>query len=113
MTDPRGQDEDNPDDHPDTELSPQDSPHGPTIADPYGNTTGQTLDVHFRTDRLPPYVQLITSNFVATYNAQSPARVGLSSVNTSSASLSLYRLAADDPRLTEAARVTGTGTIIK
>jgi alpha-2-macroglobulin len=69
---------------------------GPSIADPYGNTTGQTLDVRFRTDQLPPSAQLITSNFVATYNAQNPTRVGLSSVNTSSASLNLYRLQTDD-----------------
>ncbi|HEX5692014.1 MAG TPA: Ig-like domain-containing protein, partial [Roseiflexaceae bacterium] len=66
---------------------------GPKIADPYGNTIGQTLDVHFRTNSVPPMVQLVSSNLVATYDPEAPARVGLVSVNTISASLSLYRLA--------------------
>ncbi|HEY7599856.1 MAG TPA: Ig-like domain-containing protein, partial [Candidatus Limnocylindrales bacterium] len=84
---------------------------GPNIADPYGNTTGQALDVSFRTDRLPPYVQFVTGNFVATYNAQNPVRIGLNSVNISSASLSLYRLEADDlkqPYQDWRARAAGT-----
>ncbi|HET9221186.1 MAG TPA: Ig-like domain-containing protein, partial [Roseiflexaceae bacterium] len=69
---------------------------GSNIADPYGNLTGQTINVHFRTDRLPSMVRLITSNSIVTYNAQAPARVGLGSVNVPSATLSLYGLAADD-----------------
>lgn len=69
---------------------------GPRIADPYGNTTGQSLDVYFRTDPLPPAVQLVTPGWIATYSARNPARVGLSSVNVSSAALRLYRLAPDD-----------------
>ncbi|MFO7167437.1 MAG: Ig-like domain-containing protein [Chloroflexota bacterium] len=65
---------------------------GPDIADPYGNTTGQALDVRFRTDRLPPSAQILTPGFVATYSAQNPARVGISSVNQPQVSLALYRL---------------------
>jgi uncharacterized protein YfaS (alpha-2-macroglobulin family) len=68
---------------------------GPNIADPYGNTTGQTVDVSFRTDPLPPSIQIVSPNWVATYDAQNPARVGLSSTNVAQASLSLYRLPAD------------------
>ncbi|HWQ13381.1 MAG TPA: Ig-like domain-containing protein [Roseiflexaceae bacterium] len=65
---------------------------GPDIADPYGNTTGQTLDVRFRTAPLPPFAQILTPGLVATYNASSPARVGISSVNQDQAALALYRL---------------------
>ena len=69
---------------------------GPNIADPYGNTTGQSLDVRFSTAALPPSVQLLSAGMIATYNAQNPARIGISAVNMSSADLSLYRLQPDD-----------------
>jgi uncharacterized protein YfaS (alpha-2-macroglobulin family) len=69
---------------------------GPNIADPYGNLTGQSADVSFRTDRLPPSVQIVMPDYVATYGGQGPARIGLSSVNIDSAALALYRLGPDD-----------------
>ncbi len=67
----------------------------PGISDPYGNTTGQRLDVSFTTGPLPPAdpsVQLVTPVPVATYSAFYDTRVRLRSVNTSRASLRLYRL---------------------
>jgi alpha-2-macroglobulin len=68
---------------------------GPGIADPYGNTTGQSLDVRFRTDRLPPAAQILTPGYIATYSSQNPARLGVSSVNQPQVSLALYRLPND------------------
>jgi uncharacterized protein YfaS (alpha-2-macroglobulin family) len=69
---------------------------GPNIADPYGNTTGQSLAIHFHTDPLPPSVGIVAPGGIATYSAQNPARVGLSSVNVAQASLRLYRLQPDE-----------------
>ncbi|MEN9934619.1 MAG: hypothetical protein RLZZ387_1198 [Chloroflexota bacterium] len=71
---------------------------GPNIADPYGNRTGQTLDVRFRTAALPPFVQILSPGFVGTYSASSPARIGISSVNQPTASLALFRLPVDAVR---------------
>lgn len=69
---------------------------GPNIADPYGNTTGQAMTVSFTTDALPPSVNLVTNGMVSTYDAARPTRLGLNSVNQSSASLQLYRLKFED-----------------
>jgi hypothetical protein len=69
---------------------------GPNIADPYGNTTGQSLEVAFHTDPLPPSIGIVSPGQIATYSAQNPARIGLSSVNVGQASLRLYHLQADD-----------------
>lgn len=68
---------------------------GPSIADPYGNRTGQTLEVRFRTAALPADVRLLAGE-IGTFNALAPARVVLSSVNAASAKLTLYRLAPED-----------------
>src|SRR5205085_12062244 len=65
---------------------------GPNIADPYGNVTGQSLDVRFHTDALPAEAQILSPGWIATYSARNPARVGLSSVNGSTPSFALYRL---------------------
>ncbi|HEU5102123.1 MAG TPA: MG2 domain-containing protein, partial [Roseiflexaceae bacterium] len=72
---------------------------GSNIADPYGNTTGQSLDITFRTDQLPPAVNILSPGPIATYSAANPARVGLSSVNSTQASLRLYRLQPGDLKL--------------
>jgi alpha-2-macroglobulin len=64
---------------------------GPGIADPYGNMTGQTIDVRFRTDQLPPSVQLVSTGPVGTYDAGRPTQIVLRSVNKTSATLALYR----------------------
>lgn len=75
--------------HPSTDFAIQ---IGPDIADAFGNTTGQTLDVRFRTAPLPPNLMLIAPNGVATYDSRRPARIGISATNASKAALSLYRL---------------------
>ncbi|MBC8160839.1 MAG: Ig-like domain-containing protein, partial [Roseiflexaceae bacterium] len=67
---------------------------GPNIADAFGNTTGQTLDVRFRTAPLPPAVYL-TSQGIGTYSAGRPARVGIMATNYARTALRLYRLPAD------------------
>lgn len=67
---------------------------GPNIADPYGNRTGQTVAVRFRTAMLPPDVRLLVPD-MGTYSAAEPARLLLSSVNAPRAELSLYRLPKD------------------
>ena len=65
---------------------------GPDIADPYGNLTGQTLDVRFKTAQLDPSAQLIVPGSIATYNAGNPARVGIRSINLAQVALELYAL---------------------
>jgi hypothetical protein len=67
----------------------------PNIADPYGNLTGQSLDVRFRTGPLPPSAQLLAPGLVATFNAQSPMRAGINSVNMAQVTLTLHRLPPD------------------
>ncbi len=69
---------------------------GPNIADPYGNTTGQTLDVGFRTDALPPLVQMVVPGQVGTYDANRPTQIVLRSVNKGRATLALYRVGTAD-----------------
>jgi uncharacterized protein YfaS (alpha-2-macroglobulin family) len=65
---------------------------GPDIADRYGNKTGQTLMVRFRTDDLPPRFNLQTPGHVATYNAYDPARIYVGYTNVNRASFSLWRI---------------------
>jgi alpha-2-macroglobulin len=65
---------------------------GPNIRDPYGNSTGQSRTVRFRTPGLDPVVYLATPGQIATYSAYNPTRIGLQSANIPQASLSLYRL---------------------
>ena len=69
---------------------------GPNIADPYGNRIGQGRDIRFRTAPLPPFLQIVMPDYVATYRAGGVARVGISSVNIDRAALALYRLTPDD-----------------
>ncbi len=65
---------------------------GPDIRDPYGNRTGQSMTVQFRTPGLDPVVYLATPGGIATYSAYNPTRIGLQSANMPNASLNLYRL---------------------
>jgi len=65
---------------------------GPDIADPYGNLTGQSLTVHFRTRDLDPSVQLRIPDFVGTYNAYDPAQLFVAHQNVSRLDLALYQL---------------------
>ena len=67
---------------------------GPNIADIFGNTTGQSLDVRFRTAPLPASSYLVSQG-IGTYSAGRPSRLGLMTTNTDSAALRLYRLPAD------------------
>ncbi len=69
---------------------------GPDIADVYGNKTGQTLTVRFRTSDLEPAVRLQIPDYVGTYSAYDVARVYISYVNIRQVDLKLYRLTADD-----------------
>lgn len=65
---------------------------GPGIADPYGNTTSQTTTVHFRTAPRAPRASFVVPRHLALYSAYEPARVRLSAVNVSAATLALYRM---------------------
>ncbi|HEY4688728.1 MAG TPA: Ig-like domain-containing protein [Anaerolineae bacterium] len=65
---------------------------GPSIVDPYGNTTGQSLSVRYRTAALPPSVQLNTPGQVATYNANDPIAIVATHINVRRIDLNLYQL---------------------
>jgi hypothetical protein len=71
---------------------------GPDISDPWGNRTGQSLASRFRTGPLPPSVQMLSPNNIATYSALEPAAVLLRSVNMPQADLALYRASVADLR---------------
>jgi uncharacterized protein YfaS (alpha-2-macroglobulin family) len=65
---------------------------GPDIADPYGNRTGQSLAVRFRTTPLEPQVYPLTPGFITTFDANRAPRIALMATNVNNASLALYRL---------------------
>ena len=65
---------------------------GPNIADPYGNVTGQELTVRFRTADLDPWAEIRVPSTIGTLDANQPARVAVSHLNTNRLDLSLYRL---------------------
>jgi uncharacterized protein YfaS (alpha-2-macroglobulin family) len=69
---------------------------GPGIADPYGNTTGQELTVRFRTAAFEPWVQLRTSGYVGTLDAEQPASMVVAYLNVGQLDLELYRLDIED-----------------
>ena len=69
---------------------------GPDIADPYGNTTGQRMNVDFGTAPLEPMVRLHVPGNVSTLNANDPARVFVNYVNTQDLDLALYRVSQDE-----------------
>lgn len=68
---------------------------GPDIADPYGNLTGQSMTVAFRTRQLDPNAQLIVPDLVGTYNAYDPARLFVSYQNVNRLDFGLYRLSSE------------------
>ena len=65
---------------------------GAEIRDPYGNATGQRMHVRFRTQDLPPQVQLLVPGQVSTQNAEDPARIFVRYTNTPQLNFRLYRL---------------------
>ncbi len=65
---------------------------GPEIADPYGNTTGQSLTVEFRTAPLSPVAWLHVPGRTSTLNASMDARIVVGYRNTDRLRLSLWRL---------------------
>ncbi len=69
---------------------------GPDIADPYGNTTGQSMTVRFRTAPLDPQASLHVPGMVGTYSAYEPARLFAAYLNTDRLDLTLYRLTRDE-----------------
>lgn len=69
---------------------------GPDIADPYGNRTGQSLTVRFRTGSLQPDLRLHIPDLAGTYSAYAPARLYASYVNVKRMDLELYRLTPDE-----------------
>jgi len=69
---------------------------GPGIRDRYGNTTGQSMTVGFRTRALDPAAWLNVSERVGTYNAYQVARVFVAYRNTDRLDFSLYRLSLEE-----------------
>ena len=69
---------------------------GPDIADPYGNVTGQSMTIRFRTAPLDPTAWLHVPGRVGTYSTYQPARMIVAYLNTERLNLSLYRLAVKD-----------------
>jgi uncharacterized protein YfaS (alpha-2-macroglobulin family) len=69
---------------------------GPSIADPYGNTTGQSLVVSFRTAPLDPLARWHVPGLVGTYSAYEPARMFVAHRNIDRVDLTLYRLATEE-----------------
>ncbi|MBN1315509.1 MAG: Ig-like domain-containing protein, partial [Anaerolineales bacterium] len=68
---------------------------GSDIADPYGNLTGQSMTVDFRTRELDPMAQLNVPDLVGTYNANDPARLYVSHQNVNRMDFELYALSTD------------------
>jgi uncharacterized protein YfaS (alpha-2-macroglobulin family) len=69
---------------------------GPNIADPYGNVTGQELTVRFRTAALDPWAEIQVPRQIGTLDANQPARLIVSHLNTDRLDFSLYRLDMDE-----------------
>jgi uncharacterized protein YfaS (alpha-2-macroglobulin family) len=65
---------------------------GPDIADPYGNTTGQSMTIRFRTRDLEPLARLHVPDWVGTYDAAQPARLFVAHRNVERLDLKLYQL---------------------
>jgi uncharacterized protein YfaS (alpha-2-macroglobulin family) len=64
----------------------------PDIADPYGNTTGQSMTVRFRTAPLEPRVWLPIPGQIGTLDAHLPARFVVGHLNVNRIDFNLYRL---------------------
>lgn len=65
---------------------------GPDIRDRYGNKTGQTMTVRFRTAALKPQAQLATPGQVSTADANEPVSLFVRYLNTRRLQFRLYRL---------------------
>jgi uncharacterized protein YfaS (alpha-2-macroglobulin family) len=69
---------------------------GPDISDPYGNTTGQSLTVRFRTGPLSPMSGLHVPGWVGTFSTYEPARLFVSHRNVDAVTLTLTRIPVDE-----------------
>jgi uncharacterized protein YfaS (alpha-2-macroglobulin family) len=69
---------------------------GPKIADPYDNVTGQELTVRFRTDALDPWAEIQIPTQAGTLDANQPAYLIVSHLNTDRLDFNLYQLDADE-----------------
>jgi len=69
---------------------------GPGIKDRFGNATGQTLEVSFRTAPLEPAAWLQLPGLVGTHGSDAPARVIAAHRNTPRLDLELYRLSLEE-----------------
>ncbi|UCF10301.1 MAG: Ig-like domain-containing protein, partial [Candidatus Bipolaricaulota bacterium] len=65
---------------------------GPDIADRYGNTTGQSITVEFRTAALSPAAWLQLPGHIGTFSSYTPALLVAAHRNVSRLELDLYRL---------------------
>ena len=63
----------------------------PGIADPYGNTTQETLEVKFRTGNAPPQASIAMPYGAATFNANQPVRVVATTMNVNTLNFEMYR----------------------
>jgi len=69
---------------------------GPDIADPYGNTTGQSMTIRFRTGPLDPTVWLHVPGWVGTFSTYEPARLFVAHRNVERVTLTLTRITIDE-----------------
>ncbi len=69
---------------------------GPDIADPYGNTTGQSMTVRFRTGPLDPTAWLHVPGWVGTFSTYEPARLFVAHRNVERVTLTLTRISIDE-----------------
>ncbi|HDQ71493.1 MAG TPA: alpha-2-macroglobulin [Chloroflexi bacterium] len=69
---------------------------GPDIADPYGNETGQSMTVRFRTAPLDPAAWLLVPGQMGTYDANQPAQIVAGYLNTPRLTFQLHRLEIQD-----------------
>jgi len=69
---------------------------GPGIADPYGNTTGQTVAVSFRTAPLDPIAWLHLPGRTGTFSTYEPSRIFVAHRNLDAVELTLTRLDLDE-----------------
>ncbi len=69
---------------------------GPSIADPYGNVTGQSLTVRFQTGPLDPTVWLHVPGWIGTFSTYEPARLFVAHRNVDSVTLTLTQISIDE-----------------
>jgi uncharacterized protein YfaS (alpha-2-macroglobulin family) len=69
---------------------------GPNIADPYGNVTGQSMTVRFRTGPLDPATWLHVPGWIGTFSTYEPARLFVAHRNVGSITLTLTKVSIDE-----------------